>query len=191
MFSSFVFRTKGFDKLKRLYKKQKYLLNVKKNSSDFIVHINNISRVNLNRLIVELSKKFCFIGNRNFYKPITFVINCPLDEYKTFKKSIFEYIVSQNELIKINDGYEDYVFNLNVFNETLIKTNVGNKYNIVSFNFKLLHQEIFTNSLSQMNFSNIGLFVLDDSNSALNHISEKQFYLNNLTNEQIIEIIGE
>jgi len=93
--------------------------------------------------------------------------------------------------MKINDGLEDYSFNINIYNEILIKTKDGNKYDIVSFNFKFLHQDIFINKFSQMNYSNIGLFVLDDSSSSLSHISEKQFYLNNLTNEQIIEIIGE
>jgi hypothetical protein len=46
-------------------------------------------------------------------------------------------------------------------------------------------------NFNQMDYSSIGLFVVDDSKTNLSYISEKQFYLNNLTNEKIIEIIGE
>lgn len=193
LFSSFVLRTKGFNKLRNIYKKQKTLLNVKKHTSSYIVQCNNQNRDNLAQLIIELSKKFCYHGNKSDYIPITFVINCSHDNYLELKKRIYTYILSVNNNIKINDGFEDYAFNISVFKEKVLSTknNAGNKFNKVSFNFKLLHQNIFASNFDQMHYSNASLFVLDESESSLNLITEKQFYLNNLTNEQIIEIIGE
>lgn len=193
LFSSIIFRTQGYDKLKKLYKKQKNLLNIKKYTSNYIVQCNNIHRDNLAQIIVDLSKKFCYYNNKSDYRPITFVINCPIDEYNKFKKSIYLYIQSIDEIIKLNDGFEDYTFNIKVFNEKVLKsTNAGGgKFNKVSFNFKLIHQSVFRNNFDQISFSNIGLFILDNSESILSNITEKQFYLNNLSSTQIIEIIGE
>lgn len=193
IYSSFINRVKGFKELKSFYKKQKDSLNIKKHTASYIIQINNINRSNIAQLIIELSKKFCYKNNKSTYKPITFVINCLIDEYPEFKKSIFNYILSENEIIKINDGYEDYHFNINIFNEKLFSTKnrAGNKYNNVSFNFKFIHQNILESDFEQMDYSSIGLFVIDNSTTNLTEISEKQFYLNNLTNQQIIEIIGE
>ena len=193
IYSSFINRTRGFLELKRFYNKQKDSLNIKKHTSNYIVQINNIRRNNIAQLIVELSKRFCYKDNKSTYNPITFIVNCSIDEYSVFKKTIFGYILSENETIKINDGHEDYQFNINIFNEKLFSTKnrAGNKYNNVSFNFKLIHQNILETNFNQMDYSSIGLFVVDDSKTNLSYISEKQFYLNNLTNEKIIEIIGE
>ena len=193
IYSSFINRTKGFNDLKRFYKKQKDSLTIKKHTSNYIVQINNINRDSVSQLIVELSKKFCYKNNKLIYKPITFVINCPISEYLEFKKSVFTYILSENENIKINDGHEDYQFNINIFNEKLFSTKnrAGNKYNCVSFNFKLIHQNILETNFEQMDYSSVGLFIIDNSTTNLIEVSEKQFYLNNLTNQQIIEIIGE
>ncbi|MFT5659918.1 MAG: hypothetical protein ACI9TV_000551 [Sulfurimonas sp.] len=193
VFSSFIFRTKGFNKLKTLYKKQKASLSIKKNTSNYIVQCNNKKREDLTQLIIELSKKFCYHNNKSDFKPITFIINCSLADYTELKKSIYLYTLSIDENIKINDGFEDYAFNINIFNEKLLssKNNAGNKFNKLSFNFKLLHQDVFIANFDQMSYSNIGLFILDESESSLSYITEKQFYLNNLTNTQITEIIGE
>jgi len=191
--SSFLNRVKGFSKLKSYYKKQKNSLNIKKDTVSYVVQINNINRDNIAQFVIELSKKFCYKDNKSTYKPITFVINCPIERYKEFKKNIFNYILSENELIKINDGYEDYKFNINIFNEKLFSTKKGNgnKYNSVSFNFKFIHQSIFKAKFENMNYSSIGLFIIDNSCTDLLEVSEKLFYLNNLTNEQMLEIIGE
>jgi len=193
VYSSYINRVKGFNELKKYYKKQKDSLNIKKHTSSYIVEINNINRTNIAQLIVELSKKFCYKDNKSTYKPITFVINCPVDEYAEFKKSVFNYIFSEDEIIKINDGYEDYQFNVNIFNEKLFSTmnRAGTKYNRVSFNFKLIHQNTLETNFEQLDYSSIGLFIVDNSTTSLTYVSEKQFYLNSLTNEQIIEIIGE
>lgn len=191
--SSFLNRVKGFRVLKSYYKKQKNSLNVKKHTVSYIVQINNIDRENIDQFIIELSKKFCYKDNKSTYKPITFVINCPIELYQDFKKNIFSYILSEDEIIKINDGYEDYEFNINIFNEKLFSTKnrASNKFNSVSFNFKFIYQSTFEAEFENMNYSSIGLFIIDSSCTDLLEVSEKQFYLNNLTNEQMLEIIGE
>lgn len=191
-YSSYVLRTKNFNALKTLYKNRKDALNVKKNSSDFIIQINNIQRSNLTQLITELSKKFCYKGNKSDFRYLTFIINCTDEQYRDFKKSLYTYFVSCNEDIKINDGYEDYHFNKFVFNEKLFVTiKDSNKYKQVSYNLKLLHQKIYNENIAEITFSNPSLFILDNSETSLDSLTTKQFYLNNLENNQIIQIIGE
>ncbi len=191
-YSSYILRTKNFNALKTLYKNRKDALNVKKNSSDFIIQINNIQRNNLDQLITELSKKFCYKGNKSDFRHLTFIINCTDEQYRDFKKSLYAYFVSCNEDIKINDGYEDCHFNKFVFNEKLFSTKKDtNKYKQVSYNIKLLHQKIYDENIPEITFSNPSLFILDNSETSLDSLTTKQFYLNNLENNQIIQIIGE
>ena len=193
VYSSLILRNKNFTTLKSFYKKTKDALNLDKSGSNYIIEYNNIERINSHQLIVELSKYFCYMGRSEDIRPITFIINCDFDDYRAFKKNIFKYISKQSELIKINDGYEDYSFNIDVFNEDRLKTlnPGGNKYEKVSYNFKLVHKDIFLDNMDKINcFSNIGLFVIDSNISFLDDLSQKQFYLNGLTNEQIIEVIG-
>lgn len=191
-YSSYILRTKGFNRLKTFYKDRKISLNVRKNSSDFIIQINNIQRNELNQLILELSKKFCYKGNKSDFRHLTFIINCTDEQYSDFKKSLYTYFTSSNEDIKINDGYEDYHFNKFVFNEKLFFTKKdSNKYNQVSYNLKLLHQKIYEKNITEIIFSNPSLFIIDNSETSLYGITFKQFYLNNLENQQILQIIGE
>ncbi|MCT7595523.1 hypothetical protein [Aliarcobacter butzleri] len=192
-YSSYILRTKNFNALKTLYKNRKNALNVKKNSSDFVIQINNIQRNNLNQLIIELSKKFCYKGNKSDFRPLIFIVNCTNEQYQEFKKSLYISLVSGSEDIKINDGYEDYHFNKIIFKQNpLVTKNKGSsKYEDVSYSFKLLHQQKYDENVSEITFSNPSLFILDNSETTLCTLSSKQFYLNNLENDQIIQIIGE
>lgn len=53
-------------------------------------------------MIVELSKRFCYKDNKSTYNPITFIVNCSIDEYSVFKKTIFGYILFQKmRLLKL------------------------------------------------------------------------------------------
>lgn len=192
-YSSYILRTKDFNVLKKVYKSRKDTLNVKKHSSDFVIQINNIQRTNLNQLIVELSKKFCYKGNKSDYKPLTFIVNSEVEQYRELKKSIYSYILLNSENIKINDGCEDYHFNKIIFQQIplVTKNRGGSKYENVSYSFKLLHQQIYNENISKITFSNPSLFILDNSSTSLHSLTTKQFYLNNLENDQIIQIIGE
>lgn len=166
---------------------------LKKNSSDFVIQINNIQRNNLNELIIELSKKFCYKGNKSDFRPLIFIVNCTDEQYLEFKKSLYISLVSGSEDIKINDGYEDYHFNKIIFKQNpLVTKNKGSsKYEDVSYSFKLLHQQKYNENVSEITFSNPSLFILDNSETTLCTLSSQQFYLNNLENDQIIQIIGE
>jgi len=191
LYSAYILREKGFDRYKQIFKKRKTVLNIKKNSSTHIVHLHNINRKNINSFIIDLVKKFCYKNNKSDLIPVVFIISSDHNKYKNFKTSLYKYI-DQN-LILVNDGTEDYTFNINLFNSKPLigKNQAGNKINYTSFNFKLLSEEVYENHLSDIKFSNPSLFILDSKESSLSSLTEKQFYLNGLDNNQILELIGE
>jgi len=191
LYSSYILREKSFVDFKRLFKKKKTTLNIKKNSSTHIIHIHNINRDNISSLIINLVKKFCYKNNKSDLKPLVFIVSCDTTQYKNFKKILYEYI--NQDLILVNDGTEDYSFNNSIFNDKLrINTNrAGNKINYVNFNFKLLHESTYIEYKSNIEFSNPSLFILDSKATRLSDLTEKQFYLNSLDNNQILELIGE
>lgn len=191
LYTSYILREKSFADLRKIVKRRKTALNIKKNSSTHIVHIHNINRDNINSLIIDLVKKFCFKDNRSDFTPLVLIISKNNSEYQNFKKSLYEYI--DQSLLLVNDGTEDYTFNINLFNSKplIVKNKAGNKINHASFNFKLLSEEVYNNNQSNIKFSNPSLFILDSKESNLSSLTEKQFYLNNLDNHQILELIGE
>lgn len=191
LYSSYILKKEGFMDFKRIVKRKKIALNIKKTSSTHIIHIHDINRDNINSLIIDLVKKFCFKDNRSDFKPLVFIVSSPNIEYQKFKKSLYEYI--DQSLILVNDGTEDYNFNINLFNAKplIAKNRAGNKINHASFNFKLLHEEVYKDNSSDIGFSSPSLFVIDSMESNLSTLTEKQFYLNGLDNNQILELIGE
>lgn len=194
IYAGYLLREKGFSKLKSVIKEQKKTFNVKPNTSDFIINICDINRDQLPFLILELLKKFCYKGSKSDHKPLTFIIDCDKTRYHEFKAKVHEYFVSNNESIKINDGYEDYTFSTSLFNEQpLCSTNrAGNKFENLSFNFKLLHRDIYLQNIAHIVYSNACLFVIDNDSTNLANITNKRFYLNRtLNNQQLIELIGE
>jgi len=191
LYSSYILREKSFVELKKIVKKRKTTLNIKKNSSTHIIHINNTNRENISSLIISLVKKFCFKDNKSDLNPLVFIVSSTNIEYQNLKKSLYEYI--DQSLILVNDGTEDYNFNINLFNAKplVAKNRAGNKINHASFNFKLLHEEVYKDNSSDIGFSSPSLFVIDSMESNLSTLTEKQFYLNGLDNNQILELIGE
>ncbi len=191
LFSTYLLRTKDFTYLKRTIKNQKRALNIKKNSSTHIIVINNIRRENINSLIIDLIRKFCYKGNKIDFKPLVFIVNSSiLEEYRNFKKSLYMDIIEQN--IYINDGYEDYKLNINVFNQKpLIEKNQAGKIKRTSFNLKLINKSFFDENTTDIKFANPSLFVLDSTEPIIFNSTDKQFYLNKLSNTQILELIGE
>ena len=191
LYSSYILREKSFVELKKIVKKRKTTLNIKKNSSTHIIHINNTNRENISSLIISLVKKFCFKDNKSDLNPLVFIVSSTSIEYQNLKKSLYEYI--DQSLILVNDGTEDYNFNINLFNAKplITKNRAGNKINHTSFKFKLLHEEVYNNHLSGIDFSSPSLFIIDSKESNLSTLTEKQFYLNGLNNNQILELIGE
>lgn len=191
LYSSYILREKSFVELKKIVKKRKTTLNIKKNSSTHIIHINNTNRENISSLIINLVKKFCFKDNKSDFNPLVFIVSCTSMKYQNFKKSLYEYI--DQSFILVNDGTEDYNFNINLFNAKplIAKNRAGNRINHASFNFKLLHEEVYKDNSSDIDFSSPSLFVIDCMESNLSTLTEKQFYLNGLDNNQILELIGE
>lgn len=193
IYCDYLLMQKGFKDFKKhinTVKKSKSI-NKHENNPEYIIQINS-SRSGINSLIVDLCKKFCYKDNKAIYKPITFIINGS-DNYDEFKKRLHLYMTLQSETIKINDGYECYSFNYKVFNEEYIaiKKDNNTKYNIVSYNFKLIHLNTFNKHDDKIVFTNPAWFIVDraDDNQIPEH--HPQFYLNNLNTEQIIELIGE
>lgn len=192
--ASYILRVKGFKALKSEIDSYKETYNILKFKSDYIVQINDIKRDSLSMLIIELAKKFCYVDNDSTYRPITFIIDCETtQQYNKFKTDIHEYIVSQNDLIKINDGYDSYAFNEKVFNEDCFygANKSRKKYMKVNFNFKLIHKPIYEKNQDKIVFTNPSLFIIDSiAEPIVNNNIKKQFYLNKkLDNQQIINII--
>jgi len=188
LYTSFLLNTKGFVRLKNLIKSKKD----RKNSSDYIVYINNIHRHNIYDFLIDLVKKFACEDAKINIRPISYIINCSNEEYKNFKKNLYEYIVSTSEILLINDGTEDYCFNSEIFNNKPLinKKKGGNKINKISFNFKMIHESSYIENKENIEFSNPNLFILDSDTSPF-ELTTKQFFLNGLTNEQILETIGD
>jgi len=193
LYTSFLLRNKGFNELSKIIKKKKNILNIKKDTSNYVLQVNNINRDRINNLIISIVNKFTVKGNKSTYKPLTIIINCEFEQYKKFKKELYKYIFSLNQLLIINDGIEDYKFNADFFNSKLLmtKNKAGNKFNRLNFNFRLIHQLTYNDHKDEIKLSNASLFILDSSESNISELSEKKFYLNNLNNEELLELIGE
>ena len=193
LYTSFLLRNKGFNELSKIIKKKKNILNIKKDTSNYVLQVNNINRDRINNLIISIVNKFTVKGNKSTYKPLTIIINCEFEKYKNFKKELYKYIFSLNQLLIINDGIEDYKFNADFFNSKLLmtKNKAGNKFNRLNFNFRLIHQLTYNDHKDEIKLSNASLFILDSSESNISELSEKKFYLNNLNNEELLELIGE
>lgn len=193
LYTSFLLRNKGFNELAKIIKKKKKILNIKKDTSNYVLQVNNINRTSINDLIISIVNKFTVKGNKSTYKPLTIIINCEFEQYKKFKKELYKYIFSLNQLLIINDGIEDYKFNADFFNSKLLmtKNKAGNKFNRLNFNFRLIHQLTYNDHKDEIKLSNASLFILDSSESNISELSEKKFYLNNLNNEELLELIGE
>ena len=192
LYYSYIFKEKGIASFKKVIKNQKQAYNIKKMSSTYVVQIGNYKREKITELIINLVKKFYYKGNKENYKPLVVILDCEKEKYLEVKKSIHKAILSLREALVINDGNEDYFFNELIFNMEPITTKrpLRSKVNQVNYNFKLLHKEMYEANQSKIILSNPCLFVVDESTFSLTGNFSSNFYLNNLSNEDILEIIG-
>ncbi len=188
LYSAYLLREKGFNKLKTIIKQQKNAENIKPNTSTHIVYIGNDNRENIHSLMIDLVKKFCFKDKKHDYKPIVFIVKS--SNYSNFKKLLFEKVGNDN--IKVNDGTEDYFFNKTIFNNKpiIVKNRAGNKINKVEYNFKIISKDNYDRYKNDIDFANPVIFILDSDESDLFSNIEKRFYFNQLENNQILQLIG-
>mgnify|MGYP001182281303 CR=1 FL=1 len=116
IYLSYLISNKKFDEVKKIVTEFKNKWNIKKDNKEYVLYISDVNSCGLDKKIVELSKKFCYIKNKATFKPIIIIVDYEETQYRNFKEKVYEYLSLQSEIIKINDGYEDYSFNVKLFN---------------------------------------------------------------------------
>lgn len=164
------------------------VLNVSKNNTDMIVYIPNLDRANLSNLVVGLIKKYFYDGNKNDFRPVTIIT----ENSKSLKKNIFDLVNRDNEVLIMNDGYEDYCFNVNIFNRNTITSNrpLNGKVNEVNYNFKLISTETYLQNMDNIYFSNPMLVCIGKEYPDFVNKFSRVIMLEMLSNDSILSIIG-
>lgn len=185
---AFCTRLYGETKATQMIKTRMRDMNIKPNTHDYIFYISDTTRMQLSNLILEIAKKFYYKGNKNDYRPVTFIIqNMP-----NIKNSIVNTMQSNGEVIIFNDGYEDYGFCYKIFNQKPITTSrpLSGKVNNVNFNFKIISLNTYQNNKEKIDFENPVMFSIGESKDEIINDFEKIYYINVLSNEKIISILG-
>lgn len=185
---AYIQRVYGEEKALQEIKKQKKKLFIRKNNKEQIVYISQTNRNNIAELIIDIAKQFFYRGNKNDVKPVTFILENTLQ----IKKEIFDYLNDNNEVLIMNDGYEDYCFNAHIFNRDCITTNkpLNSKVNDVNFNFKLISKSTYINEEKKIHFSCPVLFCLSNEQPEFCKNFSMFFMINKLSNESITSILG-
>lgn len=192
--SSYLIETKDFRKFKKEIFSVFRNNNIFKNTKDYIYYISDINHFQLEELIVNLSKKNCYMHNKKDFRAVTFIVDSSKNDLINLKKAIFKYLYANSELLVINDGYEDYFFNSDVFNmKNIIKTTKsGSHIESSSFNLKVINYNTYKSNKRYIEFNSPVYFFLD-SDVILDKFNfyNKTFSFKGLKNEQILEIIGD
>ncbi len=160
----------------------------KKNNTDFIVYIENTGRFQIDKMIIDIARKFFYKGNKKDFRPITFLV----DESFELKKSISERISNSNDIMIFNDGYEDYFFCKEVFNREAITTGMPlrGKVNNVNYNFKIIKKDTYFKNKNDVIFRNGVLILIGKMDEKLLNEFDIRYHLGNLGNESILRIFG-
>ena len=185
---AFISRIHGEDKATKEVKKRMKSIGIKKNCSEYIIFLCGESRCQAENLMLDIVKKFYYKGNKNDCKPVTFII----DNMGSLKTSLVKSIKTCNEIILFNDGYEDYGFFHEVFNQVCITTGkpLSGKVNDVNFNFKLISLGTYASNKNEIKFMNPTVFCIDIPPETFIANFERVFYINTLSSENIVSIIG-
>lgn len=185
---AYIRRIYGASEASRLIKNKMKNSAIKKNNSDIIIFINDNKRHELEDMIICIAKKFFYTGNKNDYRPVTFIYN----QTPELKKRLITKINKSNEMLVFNDGYEDYSFNSKVFNRSAITTGkpLQGKVNDVNYNFKLISKENFLDNHRKIDFFNSTLISLCDIEEDVRAVFSRIYILKQLENDAIINIIG-
>lgn len=188
--------------IERLYGRSEYIKtlkeqlkinNVKPNTMSHIFYLPlNLTRTP--RLIIDLARKFVEQDKPYDYKPITVVIDAEPEKINLLKKEVSELTVIENLDLIFNDGNEDYYFNHQYFNKSVIaKLNRNRRIQSVSYNYKLisfknfvLHQDkIFHDSPFHIFTNN-----LIDYKQIKNHSKLNKIVGNNLSETELLKLFG-
>lgn len=160
----------------------------KKNNTDIVISLDDGARYKLENLILDIAKAYFYRGNKNDYRPITFIVNSTFE----LKKKIAKRIYDSNEIIIFNDGYEDYFFCKEVFNSKAITTNSPqrSKVNDVNYNFKIISKETFLSNKDNIKINNGILVTVGEIDESISEFFSKIYHLGSLENSSIVDILG-
>lgn len=187
----YITRFKSFREFKKAITNEFRVRNIKKNSREYIVYVNNPLRIALSSFIINLTKKFYYSGNNNDVKPVTFVVNGDNEEVITLKKNIYSQLANTNELIIMNDGYEDYLFNSQAFNcaPFTVASPLRGKVNVSNYNFRMLSLNTYLDNKIKINFT-APVVISIDGNFGDFEDHYDYFSMRGLKNDEIVEILG-
>lgn len=177
-------RLKGEQEIVKVLKENLKSLRIKKNNSTHIFVMNGQRNRNVAEFIINLSKKFIFPGeNADIQVPI-FVV----EDMDGLKGRILEISKQGKFGLVFNDGYEDYIFDSNIFNRDLLikKCASGKKILDSSFNFKLISKEKYIQESHNINLGNSSYFFINESLDVENDI--QTFILDNIELNNILSI---
>lgn len=185
---AFYTRINGEDKAVKTLKKRMNGIGIKRNNFEHVVFLSNESRNQLPNLILEIAKKFYYYGNKSDYIPATFIVK----NMGGIKKSILRSMKDNNEVILFNDGYEDHGFIEEVFNQVNISSSRPNqgKVNQANFNFRLISLDTYKLNRKDIRFKNPVIFCIDEPEDNFITDFNKIYYINSLSNENILSVIG-
>lgn len=185
---AFYTRINGEDKAVKILRKRIASMGIKRNSCEHVFFLSNKSRNQLPDLILEIAKKFYYDGNKSDFIPATFIVN----NMRDIKKSILRTMKDKNQVMLFNDGYEDYGFIEEVFNQDSMSTSAPNKgkVNQVNFNFRLISLDTYKSNKECIIFKNPVVFCVDDPEDDFITDFNKIYYLNPLGNESVLSVIG-
>lgn len=160
----------------------------KKNNTDIVVYFDDGSKEQLENMIIDIAKRYFYKGNKNDYRPITFIVNEPFE----LKNKIAKRICCSNEIIVFNDGYEDHFFCKELFNSKAITTNSPQrgKVNDVNYNFRILSRQTFLANKDHIKLNNGTLITVGGIDEMILEGFSRIYHLGNLENSSIVDIIG-
>lgn len=185
---AFYTRVKGESEAVKLLKNRMRSIGIKHNSFEHVFFLYNDGRNQIPDLMLEVAKKFYYDGNKFDYMPATFIVK----NIAGIKKSILKIMKETHQLVLFNDGYEDHEFMVEVFNQDKISTSGprNGKVNQVNFNFRLISLETYRLNKEDIRFTNPVVFCIDEPEGEDIATFNKIFYINSLSNESIISVIG-
>lgn len=185
---SFISRLHGESQAVKLILQRMKQDGCKKNNMDVVISVDDVTRYQSEELIINIAKAYFYRGNKNDYRPVTFIVT----KSSEVKKKIAEIICKSNDPIIFNDGYEDNFFCKEVFNINPITTNTPQrgKVNDVNYNFKILSKDTFLDNKKDIKFNNGILVTVGKIDENIVKKFHKSYHLGNLENCSIMSIIG-
>lgn len=177
-------RLKGEQELITVLRKSLQNLSIKKNNSTHIFVMNGQRNSNIAEFIINLSKKFIFPGENADTQVPVFIV----EDMDGLKRRILEISKQEKLGLVFNDGYEDYIFDSNIFNQGLLikKSASGKKIMDSSFNFKLISKEKYVKERHNIKLEKSSYFFINERLDIEN--ATNTFILDNIEFHNILSI---